>query len=131
MATNIETEKQRRLAMWSDLLAAGGPNGVQPSLLRQLRIYGGAQGIWVDRQLTSSVEDMGITVGLLHTGVHYPDELVLEAHQGQVPKSRRRRLPQPVKFLFSSSPDPDQHLVSETCIWLGLKVGTMTNGGFS
>ncbi len=75
--------------MWSDLLAAGGPNGVQPSLLRQLRIYGGAQGIWVDRQLTSSVEDMGITVGLLHTGVHYPDELADDGVIYHYPKTKR------------------------------------------
>ncbi len=68
MATRIETEKQRRLAMWSHLLAEGGPNRVQPSLLRKLRIYGGAQGIWVDQEVTSSVAENGVTVGLLHTG---------------------------------------------------------------
>ncbi len=75
MATEIETEKRRRQAMWSGLVTEGGPNRVQPSLLRKLRIYGGAQGIWVDQEVTSSVAEQGVTVGLLHTGLHYPDEL--------------------------------------------------------
>jgi hypothetical protein len=42
-----------------------------------MRVYGGAQGIWVDKKntakLTSDGED--ITVSILHTGRHYPDDL--------------------------------------------------------
>lgn len=46
-------------------------------MLRKLGIYGGAQGIWVDKDRTKSITDdgSGITVGLLHTGVHYDDDL--------------------------------------------------------
>jgi putative restriction endonuclease len=45
--------------------------------LRELRIYGGYQGIWVDREKTEGLANsgLGVTTGLLHTGVHYPDDL--------------------------------------------------------
>ncbi len=89
MATEFETEGRRRRAMWSDLLAEGGPNRVQPSLLRKLRIYGGAQGIWVDRKVTSSVAEKGVTVGLLHTGLHYPDELDEDGVIYHYPETKR------------------------------------------
>jgi hypothetical protein len=42
------SEADRREQIWLELLARGGPTNVQPQLLRDLRIYGGAQGIWVD-----------------------------------------------------------------------------------
>lgn len=63
--------------MWHELLEGGGPRGVKPPVLRKLGIYGGAQGIWVDKERTASITDdgSGITVGLLHTGVHYDDDL--------------------------------------------------------
>ena len=40
-------------------------------------MYGGAQGIWVDKARTANLTEdgNGVTVGLLHTGRSYPDEL--------------------------------------------------------
>lgn len=73
---NISDERERRERMWQDLLARGGPIGAVPGLLRELRIYGGAQGIWVDIQRTRSTTALnGIAVGLLHTGASYADDL--------------------------------------------------------
>lgn len=46
-----------------------------PGLLRELEIYGGAQGIWVDKARTSIVTPEGVAVGLLHTGSSYADDL--------------------------------------------------------
>ncbi len=48
-----------------------------PRDLRELKVYGGAQGIWVDKARTGSLTDggTGVTVGLLHTGSSYADEL--------------------------------------------------------
>jgi len=45
--------------------------------LRDLGIYGGAQGIWVDKAHTASPElgPDGVTVAILHTGRHYADDL--------------------------------------------------------
>jgi hypothetical protein len=63
--------------MWADLLKGGGPSRVSPVLLRSLRIYGGARGIWVDKTRTKSltVDRRGVTVGLLATEGAYPDLL--------------------------------------------------------
>jgi hypothetical protein len=61
--------------MWRNLLEAGGPRGVAPGLLRELGIYGGAQGVWVDKARTSRVTPEGVAVGLLHTGSAYADDL--------------------------------------------------------
>ena len=73
----IESERDRRKAMWDSLLKFGGPNNISPTLLKDLRIYGGASGIWVDKKQTSSFtqDNHGVTVGLLHRGKHYPDSL--------------------------------------------------------
>lgn len=63
--------------MWSDLISSGGPTGVRAPLLREIGIYGGAQGIWVDKSRTAaaSATGSGVTVGLLHTGDSYDDDL--------------------------------------------------------
>jgi hypothetical protein len=73
----IEHERQRRKELWDSLIASGGPREVSPLLLRELGIYGGASGIWVDKNRTGQVthDGLGIAVGLLHTGEHYPDSL--------------------------------------------------------
>jgi putative restriction endonuclease len=44
-------------------------------------VYGGAQGIWVDKARTRQLtpDGMGVSVGLLHTGTAYPDDL---SHDG-------------------------------------------------
>ena len=63
--------------MWDAITKAGGPSGVSPSLLREMRVYGGAQGIWVDKLHTQNLTESGTgaTVSLLHTGTVYPDDL--------------------------------------------------------
>jgi putative restriction endonuclease len=78
----IPEERSRRANMWTSLLRRGGPRGVQPALLRQLRIYGGARGIWVDKGRTGTISPngTGVTVGLLATEGAYPD--LLRASEG-------------------------------------------------
>jgi putative restriction endonuclease len=73
----LEEELRYRLDLWAQLFSEGGPTGVSPGTLRGLRIYGGQQGIWVDHARTGELTEdgNGITVGLLHTGRSYPDEL--------------------------------------------------------
>jgi putative restriction endonuclease len=72
----VEAERARREAMWANLQAVGDPSRLPPQLLRELGVYGGAQGIWVDTEHTRGIDGAGaITVGLLHTGRHYSDEL--------------------------------------------------------
>jgi len=71
----VAAEYRRRIKMWSRLRKAGGPLGVGAGLLRELRIYGGGQGIWVDKGISGSVspDGSGVAVGLLHTGEYYND----------------------------------------------------------
>ena len=74
--TDIVSERQRRVDLWYTL-AQQDLNDIEPQRLRELGIYAGAQGIWVDKTHTASAETGpdGVTVGILHTGRHYPDDL--------------------------------------------------------
>jgi hypothetical protein len=69
----ITDERERRLRLWQELVERGADD-LDPSLLRDLNVYGGAQGIWVDKSHTGSLtsDGGGVTVGVLHTGRHYP-----------------------------------------------------------
>ena len=89
MAT-VEVERSRRESMWNSLLAAGGPSGLSPQVLRKLGVYGGAQGIWVDTDRTREIDGAGgVTVGLLHTGRHYADELSADGVLYHYPRTGR------------------------------------------
>ena len=50
----VEGELERRRILWNALLDRGGPREVPPRVLRDLGIYGGAQGIWIDKGRTSN-----------------------------------------------------------------------------
>ena len=73
----VDAELQHRRDVWARLGTSVGPKGVAPRVLRELGIYGGAQGIWVDKARTGSLTEdgNGVTVALLHTGRFYPDEV--------------------------------------------------------
>jgi putative restriction endonuclease len=70
-------EERYRRNLWESLLQAAGPKGVSSAELRRLRIYGGAQGIWVDKERTARLTEdgKGVTVSVLHTGAAYADDL--------------------------------------------------------
>jgi len=69
----------------------GSTDSVEPQRLRQLGIYGGAQGIWVDKRRTSRItpDGAGVAVGLLHTGSSYPDDLSTDGVLYHYPKTER------------------------------------------
>jgi hypothetical protein len=73
----IEIERDRRKNMWDQLLLQGGPYNVSPGLLRELNIYSGAAGIYRDKTTTNplTIDNHGVTISILHTGVFYPDYL--------------------------------------------------------
>jgi hypothetical protein len=91
MNPSAQTEYDARLDTWRKLINAGGPIGVSPQLLRDLGIYGGAQGIWVDKTRTHllSNDGEGVTVGVLHTGSSYPDDLGEDNVIYHYPKTNR------------------------------------------
>jgi hypothetical protein len=70
------TELETRLEMYAALLDRGGPARVAPAIVREIGIYGGAGGIWNDVERTRGIGGAAsVTVGLRHTGRHYPDDL--------------------------------------------------------
>lgn len=76
-ASAVRAELDRRLQVWTRLRASGGPDGVAPSLINDLRIHRGQMGIF--RDLAESSPNMvplgPPAVGVLHTGERYPDDL--------------------------------------------------------
>ncbi len=89
----IEAERQWRFNTWQHL-AKVGPSGLQPKEVHALRIYGGAAGIWVDARRTRSLAPSGVTVGVLHTGSSYPDDLTSDGvfyHYPQTARADGRR----------------------------------------
>jgi hypothetical protein len=87
----IREEHDRRMGLWSRVLQAGGPTSVAPTRLRELGIYGGAQGIWVDKARTGELTPggSGITVSVLHTGQSYADDLAQDCVIYHYPSTRR------------------------------------------
>jgi putative restriction endonuclease len=72
-----QDELTRRLHLWQELRAAGGPDGVRPELVKRLRLHIGQQGVFRDLERTATVgrPASGIAVGVLHTGRVYSDDL--------------------------------------------------------
>jgi len=87
----IQEERQRRYEMWESLKQRGGPKAVASSVLRDLGIYGGAQGIWMDKSRTSRITSYGegITVAVLHTGSSYADDIAEDCIIYHYPQTRR------------------------------------------
>ncbi len=44
----ITEELKHRRRMWTTFLERNGSNTAEPRVLRELGMYGGAQGVWVD-----------------------------------------------------------------------------------
>ena len=89
----IESERRRRQAAWEALLAYGWPTNMAQSLSRELGIYGGAQGIWVDLRNTKLLtsDGHGVAVGLFHKGERYPDDLQATGITYHFPNTGRPR----------------------------------------
>jgi putative restriction endonuclease len=87
---DVISEKNRRLNLWHSL-SNENLNNIDPQKLRDLSIYGGAQGIWVDKAHTASPEIGidGATVAILHTGHHYADDLSDDGLIYHYPKTTR------------------------------------------
>ena len=89
----VEEERRHRFGLWQRLKEMGGPSGVAPAVLRELGIYGGAQGIWVDKARTGRITkdgEKGITVSVLHTGSSYADDLAEDCMIYHYPQTHRQ-----------------------------------------
>ena len=77
--SNRDEELERRRDLWRQLTEEGGPREVPASLVNRLRLYWGGRGIWRDKKNLSHLAPTGVTVGVLHTGRHYEDDLSANA----------------------------------------------------
>src|SRR6516162_9236424 len=91
--TDVSNEYERRIQLWRAATAEGNLDDMEPQRLRDLGIYGGAQGIWVDKARTSGPEigNEGATVSVLHTGRHYDDDLSADGVIYHYPLTERGR----------------------------------------
>ncbi|MGW0166305.1 HNH endonuclease [Streptomyces sp. NPDC003343] len=73
---SADAELQWRLAVWRNLLARQDGSGlVTADAVRSVGAYGNFRGIWTDKTRTKKIHPDGVTIGLKHTGQHYPDDL--------------------------------------------------------
>ena len=72
----IEIEINRRKELWKKIKSFNDGD-ITPTQLRDLRVYGGSQGIYTDKLNTANYTSngKGLTVSILHLGDYYPDEL--------------------------------------------------------
>lgn len=89
MKIAVQAERDWRMERWHRLLEAGGPQGLSPSLIRELGIYVGQQGVYRDKKRTQHLAADGATVSVLHTGRHYPDDLLEEGIVYHYPRTGR------------------------------------------
>ncbi len=75
MASAVELEISRRLDAWNLLQKSPNWPLVTPHEVTELELYGGASGVWVNKEKTSAIAPEGVAVGLLHTGRHYDDDV--------------------------------------------------------
>ncbi|GAB3479325.1 hypothetical protein GCM10027521_14300 [Amycolatopsis cihanbeyliensis] len=88
--STVDGERVWRLAVQAHLQATAGDASLEPKTLRSLGVYGGAQGVWVDSRRTQKLDSRGITVGLLHTGLHYADDFTDKDVLYHYPRTNRQ-----------------------------------------
>lgn len=69
-----EAEISRRLHLWDRIQRSPTWPLVKPAEIRELSLYGGASGVWVDKSVTQVITSEGVAVSVLHTGKHYDDD---------------------------------------------------------
>lgn len=76
VVVEVDDERKRRGQQLDTLRAeCGSTLGVPASVVNELRIFYGGRGIWYDATRTKAIADPGVTVGVLHTGRVYADDL--------------------------------------------------------
>lgn len=91
---SIQDERDWRKLLWEELGGTYVAFQIPPQKLRALGIYGGQQGIWVDKQRTQPMtnDEHGIAVSILHKGDQYPDDFDATAVIYHYPNTNRPKL---------------------------------------
>jgi len=74
MTSAVEAEISRRFDAWNSLQTSPNWPLVTAQEVRDLDIYGGGSGVWVNKIKTNQITPEGVAVGVLHTGKHYDDD---------------------------------------------------------
>lgn len=87
----VRQEINYRKKLWMELISRGGTKNVSADTLRELGIYGGAQGVWLNKSRTKYLTDdgTGVTVSLLHKGNRYSDDLFEDGVLYHYPETNR------------------------------------------
>lgn len=88
----LDVERLWRMAIF-EKVSGSKDTPVKTQYVRELGIYGGAQGIWVDKKRTAplSQNGNGIAVGVLHTGSSYADNMSDEYYSLSLSKDSETR----------------------------------------
>lgn len=89
--TLIIKEIERRQRLFNAISYVDIAIDVKPSKLRDLGIYGGAAGVWVNSDVTRGVvsPSSGVAVSILHIGKNYSDNMSSEGIDYDFPNTNR------------------------------------------
>lgn len=90
--TLIIKEIERRQRLFNAISYVDIAIDVKPSKLRDLGIYGGAAGVWVNSGVTRGVvsPSSGVAVSILHTGKNYSDNMSSDGIDYDFPNTNRK-----------------------------------------
>ncbi|EOU2464866.1 HNH endonuclease [Vibrio navarrensis] len=90
--TLIIKEIERRQRLFNAISYVDIAIDVKPSKLRDLGIYGGAAGVWVNSDVTRGVvsPSSGVAVSILHTGKNYSDNMSSDGIDYDFPNTNRK-----------------------------------------
>jgi len=88
----IIEEKGRRKLLFNTLSHTHIASNIEPSTLRELKLYGGAAGVWVNLSQTENIvfKSYGVAVSIRHTGKHYNDEISQSGINYDFPSTNRK-----------------------------------------
>lgn len=77
----VPDELDARLSAWDDIKRLRDSDALDAAAVNApraagLRVFYGGRGIWTDKARTSTLSSDGVTVGVLHTGRSYADDLL-------------------------------------------------------
>jgi 5-methylcytosine-specific restriction endonuclease McrA len=88
----IRNEIDRRRRLFNTISYVDVATEIKPTTLRELGLYGGAAGVWVNSEVTKGVviDDSGVAVSILHTGKNYSDSMSNDGIDYDFPSTNRK-----------------------------------------
>lgn len=114
---SLQNEMIWRARVYERLVTSYEDGMIPPQDLRDLRVYGGAAGLWCDRARTIDIVGTGLCVALLHTGRHYNDSMVGDVVIYHYPDTER-----------AENADANEIEAARTCLTLRMPVFVILPG---